>query len=236
MKMETEECTIKHVGAKMIYRPDISVGRMLKYTNIWEEPTVKALLEIKAKDQMYLSFEFLDIGAHWGYYSVIVSHLWPQAKIHAFEPLPLNLEVLEQNLISKPNAIIHPTGVGETNDPQPYWVGTMESGRGTFVQENVHEILERDSKFVMCELPMTNIEDIEVLWPLVGLVKIDVQGMEHTILRKVLSLVGQNSCWIIVENSKEVSNLITEMRTMFSSVRLLPDNNWLLMKIGGRLC
>jgi FkbM family methyltransferase len=237
--MDIEKTVIAHVGAEMYYRPDISVGRMLKHTGIWEEPTVKYLMDIKKKDRMYLTFDFLDIGAHWGYYSVIVNTLWPQAKIHAFEPFGENLEVLHKNLDGISNATIHPYGIGRKSDSIPYWVGTMESGRGTFLKDNTGEIKERDPELREFILPIKPLEEADFIWQNIGLVKIDTQGMECDVLKQVLEKIGHNSCWIIIENNKEVSsfirtaNSVPDIATLFPIADLLPDNNWVLMKAGG---
>jgi len=41
---------------------------------------------------------FLDVGAHYGYYTVYVSKINPNTRIHSFEPGAKHLQVLKQNL------------------------------------------------------------------------------------------------------------------------------------------
>ncbi len=44
-------------------------------------------------------FTFYDLGAHWGYFSLIASNMvGPTGKVYSFEPLPTNYSRLEKNI------------------------------------------------------------------------------------------------------------------------------------------
>jgi hypothetical protein len=50
------------------------------------------------------NMNFFDVGAHFGYYSLLASRLVaPHGAVHAFEPTPSTFEVLRQNTASRPN-------------------------------------------------------------------------------------------------------------------------------------
>lgn len=55
---------------------------------------------------------FFDVGAHFGYFSVLASDLVGKTgHVHAFEPTPSTFAVLHQNLSVKGNATPHPVAV-----------------------------------------------------------------------------------------------------------------------------
>ncbi len=41
---------------------------------------------------------FIDVGAHYGFFSVLVGHANPDCRILAFEPIPVNFEILRKNI------------------------------------------------------------------------------------------------------------------------------------------
>ncbi|HET6847025.1 MAG TPA: FkbM family methyltransferase, partial [Anaerolineales bacterium] len=61
--------------------------------NIYEDASVR-LVQQNAKGVA----AFIDVGAHYGYFDVVVGRSNPACKILAFEPVPANAEILRRNL------------------------------------------------------------------------------------------------------------------------------------------
>jgi len=60
----------------------------------WEPEIVKAVTEI-----VHEGFVVIDVGAHLGYYALILSRLvGANGKVIAFEPIPLNFRILSENI------------------------------------------------------------------------------------------------------------------------------------------
>src|SRR5690606_25170698 len=61
--------------------------------------------------------DILDIGANIGIMTYHLSTRFPQTKIHAFEPMPDNLDVLKRitQKYALKNVIVHPYALGETS-------------------------------------------------------------------------------------------------------------------------
>src|SRR5712692_4978047 len=56
---------------------------------------------------------FVDIGAHFGYYSILASRLvGPTGTVYSFEPIPGTYAVLQANLASRPGTIAVNAAVG----------------------------------------------------------------------------------------------------------------------------
>jgi len=51
---------------------------------------------------------FFDIGTHFGYFSLLASHLTgEQGRVHSFEPTPSTFEICSANLAHRPNVILN---------------------------------------------------------------------------------------------------------------------------------
>ncbi|MBW8884004.1 MAG: FkbM family methyltransferase, partial [Planctomycetia bacterium] len=53
----------------------------------------------------------VDLGAHVGEFTIMAAALWPQATIHAFEPNPQVIPLLQQNCQRYANIVVHEQGV-----------------------------------------------------------------------------------------------------------------------------
>lgn len=79
-------------GVRMYINPkDSAVSRFIIQKGGYEVGTTRLFKAILAKDMI-----FFDIGAHWGYYSLIAASLG--AKVFAFEPHPFNYELLVKSV------------------------------------------------------------------------------------------------------------------------------------------
>jgi len=70
-------------------------------SGVLEPPLTKLMLQ-------YIQNEMttLDIGAHFGYYTLLMSHLvGPAGQVHAFEPTPSTFSVLLSNVRNLPNVV-----------------------------------------------------------------------------------------------------------------------------------
>jgi len=57
----------------------------------------------------------IEAGAHLGEDTVIMSKLWPQGKIHAFEPSPDTYQVLQTETASYANVLTYPLALSDRN-------------------------------------------------------------------------------------------------------------------------
>ena len=130
----------------------------------------------------------LDIGANLGWYSLLLGRRFPNARIHAFEPEPRNLELLRENLKLNHvrNVSVHAAAVAEQG-------GTMELY--PYAEKNMgrHSLLPiNDQKPVSVQVVQLDEFLVEqVVAPeQVGFVKIDVEGYEVPALRGAQKLLA----------------------------------------------
>src|SRR5882762_1467823 len=77
------------------YRMKVEWSRFRAFVyGTWEPEVVKAVTEV-----VHEGFVAIDVGAHHGYYALILSRLvGPKGRVLAFEPMPPNFQILTENV------------------------------------------------------------------------------------------------------------------------------------------
>lgn len=159
-------------------------GRMTSGT--YERTLVDRLSDIVKPDWVCY-----DIGAHIGYYSLILAKLvGPQGRIHAFEPLPANarqvLFHVERNRLEKV-VYVHPFALSDTTGRARFRgpVGRRGRGQGYLVGVRVQKLTPDAEKFSEIEVEQRRLDDLidrgEIERP--NFMKMDVEGAELHVLR-----------------------------------------------------
>ncbi len=129
----------------------------------------------------------VDAGAHVGSDTIVMSRLWPQGTIHAFEPVPGLFQKLTDNTTGLPNVHRYPLALGSE-------VGTAEmfvSGGGSDASSSLlppKEVLQINPhvSFLECLAVQTSTLDIwaqENGVPAVDFLWLDMQGAELAMLK-----------------------------------------------------
>lgn len=136
-----------------------------------------------------------DIGANIGHYSAKFSKLVGDAgKVHAFEPSPQNLKVLEENTRELPNVELHPVALGATDRTGHFIQGEDDIGatsRLVDADPGSHEkpvsvrILRGDSL----------VESVPEMTP--NVIKLDVEGAELEVLWGMAGILRQPSLRLV---------------------------------------
>ncbi|MCA3242664.1 MAG: FkbM family methyltransferase [Rubrivivax sp.] len=122
----------------------------------------------------------IDVGGHVGIFSRDFASRFET--VHAFEPMPYNRACLERN--AAPNTVIHPCGLGDRPGVAEMRYVWKNSG-GSEVVDPDHIAgassapVAAEGKRILAEIRTLDSFGIEN----VGLIKIDVQGMEEHVLK-----------------------------------------------------
>lgn len=175
-----------------VNRNDYGVSGILKLGKLWE-PFMIDIFKTYIKENTYA----LDIGANIGAHTVVISKLFPNNKIIAFEPVKWEFNILEMNL--KLNNIIN---------CQTYNVGLGSKSHHMYTSDNVMRI-EKSSNFGAFTLKERKESDLCEIVDIVTLdsyklnnisfMKIDVETHEIEVLKGALETIKLCKPTMIIE-------------------------------------
>ncbi len=130
----------------------------------------------------------LDIGANIGYYSLLFArNAGPEGRVYAFEPDPVNKELLSRNIrLNKyDNVVITQKAVSNVTGPARLFLSEENAGD--------HRIFDSNDGRRYIEVDSVRLDDhfADFKDP-IDLVKMDIQGAEYSALQGMQELIGRN--------------------------------------------
>lgn len=163
---------------------------------------------------------FIDIGAHYGYYTILAGSKYNNCKILSFEPVPFNYEILKKNIENNKlsNVEIYRFAVSDKDDNKKFFIADHSSRSGFYEPylSTVHESMTVETVCLDNFLKNHNKEKI--------LIKIDAEGHEIAIL---------NGMKNIIKNSLDIEMFIEFNPEMLKISGYDPSELFLLIDILG---
>lgn len=150
------------------------------------EPTETELLKklIKKGDIV------LDIGAHIGYYTLIMAKLvGKEGKVFAFEPEPSNYKILQKNveINSYHNVVLEKKAAADRNGIIDLYLSLDSSG-----MHRIYPSKHCKDKIQINSLKLDNYFQNSKFLNKIGLIKIDVEGAEFNVLKGTIEILKNN--------------------------------------------
>jgi len=177
-------------------------GRTLRFddTGLAETPYVyRPLVRGRMYEEKFLEYirsvgrdgQYLDVGAHLGTHSVWFATLCASTHVHAFEPVGRYAAVVRRNVIAngvEGKVTVHQTGLG------------AEPGEASNFMSVEHQIGFVDAasrRGVVEKFTVRRLDDV-VEGP-VGVIKLDVEGMEAEVLRGAARILAEHRPLVFAE-------------------------------------
>ena len=142
----------------------------------------------------------LDIGGNIGVTSRYLAHRFPAARVHAFEPVPANLELLRRNTAGSARIQVHPYALGPADGGMelgnPDSSGYNQGGYSAFAAAVGGETIRAPVRNVESALNEAGIRSVDVI-------KIDTEGAEFSILSAFPEALISGARWIYGELHSE---------------------------------
>lgn len=184
----------------MIVEEYINVNIPIRFKfriNNWDKEILSSIPS-EYKKALYLNLEnkvVLDIGAHIGGFSKLISVMNPKAIIHAYEPDIDSFSLLKDNLGNNANCILHNVGVSGKELSGKLWRKKVNTDPAMYEVIWTDKVPESETETIPC-LPINNILN---QFHEIGLMKIDCEGSELSFLpcitkdniNKIHGIVGE---------------------------------------------
>jgi len=138
----------------------------------------------------------LDIGGNIGTTSVYYGHIFPDAKIYSFEPVPDNFEILQKNIKGFPNITAFNVALGKENTTAKIYTYSDNDNTGGYSLYDLE--VDRD-KYQEITVKKTDAFLREIGVDQVDLIKIDTEGAEYDILTTMNPDMLRQARWILGE-------------------------------------
>ncbi len=169
---------------KMLVLANEYIGRIIYFCGFYEKAETEFISDIIKKDDVCV-----DIGANFGYYTLLMASKAIEGKVYSFEPVPLYFHLLSCNAIINNfnNVILNKWAVSNINGEAEFFIpsdGAYASLKDT----------KRKPQLKKIKVPLVTldkyIEDNHV--NRVDFIKIDVEGAEKLVLEGASKLLGDN--------------------------------------------
>jgi FkbM family methyltransferase len=208
-------------------------GMSLILDACWEqEVTVRIMDTIRPGDV------FIDAGANMGYYALLASRaVGPDGLVLAFEPSPPNLGLLLTNLALNAcrNVIVYSLALSDQAGvaklwSAPYYNTGVCTLRGP-------EFADSDSRYTWTATTrLDDVPSIRDLAPRVSVLKIDTEGLEHSVLQGAEHLVrGSRRLAVTCELSPQwysTADLVGLLRSWGFAGEYYEDGRWHALTTG----
>jgi FkbM family methyltransferase len=164
---------------------------------------------------------FFDVGAHFGYYSLLAAHIvGRQGAVHSFEPTPSTYEVLCKNTASKLN--ITPRNLAMWSEPKTlefrdYGVAyagfnSVETGG---IEDNMREGVRGIPRTVQATTVDAYVRQTGVR---PDILKLDAEGAELNIIAGMAETIAQSRPILTVEVGDDPAKNISRSRELIEAV------------------
>jgi len=144
-----------------------------------------------------------DIGANIGIVSLWLSEKYPNAKIHAFEPIPANVALLRQNTAHKKNIVVHPYGLSNEKKQTKVYTNSDTNNLGGYSEHRRDNDPQNAGNFNLAdfEIEIRDVRDVidEFRIEEIDLIKIDTEGGEFEIVSSIPDRVLSKVSWVMGE-------------------------------------
>jgi len=168
------------------------------WLGIYELPLQQTLVHELQKGDV-----FYDIGANAGFFSLVAAHcVGENGSVFAFEPLPSNAKAIEEIFTINNLTNCHLVRVAVTNHIGQVSFSTSDDNSTAHITSVSGRI-----KMDTFQVPALTLDEFIQTSPLPNLIKIDVEGAEHLVLKGAEKLLnGANQPKIIVEVHTQNNN------------------------------
>lgn len=177
-----------------IFKINTCYGKLYLRDNFGDLKSLTTLADNEYGIRHFGGGRIIDVGANIGLISAFAEKLNPESEIYAFEPLPENVELMKKNC---PKARVFPIGLGEKPEKVALEVddwGLMASA----ISRKYHT-----RKICFDILPLDMVAEKEKIGKVAWL-KIDVEGMELSVLRGAKKTLSKTSRISLETHSPEL--------------------------------
>ena len=195
------------LGLKLLLDQENAIDRQIFISGSWEPDCVERLFSLVEQERRKHSGDavFVDVGSHWGYYSLLALQSGHFSRIVAFEPDPTNFAQLQANLfLNDATGRIEALRLAASDRAATFGlVGRSRRNRGGTHLAERGETTEAECRAVRLD------DQLEFAGKLL-VMKMDVESHELAALEGMMGLLAKNHCVLQIEIWSETEELLAK--------------------------
>ena len=179
--------SIKNTVRKALFATGIDITKNQQY----DRQTLSIMKRVLKKDS-----NCLDIGCHKGEVLDEIIKFSPDGKHYGFEPIPEYYDYLIKKYSANPNIQILKKALSDSNGQAEFnWVKNAPAYSG--LKERAYAVKNPEIEKIQVEL--SKLDDVGIDFPIISLIKIDVEGAEMKVLEGGKKFITQHQPYIVFE-------------------------------------
>ncbi len=164
----------------------------------------------------------IDVGGHQGDMAKAMNYVFPDAKIHSFEPIKSTYEKLKNNVRKIENISSYNFALGDSSKKCLIWMNQFSAASSLLnakkEREKIFEVTKNKKKIEIEMERFDKLKEIKIEKPLY--LKIDVEGAEKFVLEGMGELIKNVDILQVEYNIKKLYENQTELKDILKYVRL----------------
>lgn len=206
-------------GVKLIVTPSDHIQYQIFWYGYYEKEAICTWHSFVEKDSI-----ILDVGANFGYYSLVASNKLTTGQVYAFEPVPYLVQQFKSNILLNEMVTITiiPSAVSNVSGSSLFYFSSKDNlgMSGFHPPDNFSGIESLIDSIILDEWA----EEIQMAK--LDLVKIDVEGAEVNVLKGMNNLINKFKPVIFIEisieNLKKYGHTISDIYELLISMDYSP--------------
>jgi len=142
---------------------------------------------------------FFDIGASYGFYSLLATQLITAGEIHSFEPIPSTFNLLQKNLSDRDKVYLNEIALFNLEGEVSFYESLIgKSGLNTFNVSNIKSIFD-PSSFRQIKVRTTTLDKYCLSHSKPTIIKIDTEGAEGNVIEGAIETLKKTNPIITME-------------------------------------
>ena len=228
MEVETIITKFDYKGEKTIeleiYGWDEYICQIIRTRGVFYEDEALSYLRANFSCQKTI----LDVGANIGNHTTFFAEFMNAEKIHAFEPHPMNFELLQRNTSKYSNVVLHNCAIGETTKQMSIETALNNMGSVRVLPAGGND---KVGMFPVEMFPLDAFNFSEVT-----LIKLDVEGFEYNVLRGAAETIRRWKPTLVIEalHVEELYSIVKFLTNDFGYIitDVVPDLNLVYVHTG----
>ncbi len=145
---------------------------------------------------------FFDVGAHYGFYTLLAKRLIKEGEVHSFEPSPHTFNILKKNVVNKSGIVLNNLALYNKRGEILFYEMPPKSSSGSTVDVRLsRRILDIDKlKYRGVQVPAFTLDEYcKSNHILPDFIKIDVEGAEQYVIEGAIDILTSHNLTLSLE-------------------------------------